>query len=424
MPRPVHIIGLGADGLAGLTPRLREAIASAEFLAGGKRHLALLGPTGAETLAITTNFIELAERLRCRGQDERCVVVGSGDPLFFGIGRFLGDKLGRDQIRIDPSLSSMQLAFARAGLPWDDAVMASIHGRDLAATLLPLLGKPTIGLLTHDGESPAAIAAFFLDRGLVNYEAYVGENLGSEHECWTTAPMDELRDRQFAALNVVILHRKLGRPDVAPWDPPSGTGVGPGIPDLLFEQPKDGPILLTHADVRAIAVSRFRILPAGPILDVGAGLGGVSIELARAFPDRAILAVERSPTNVTYLHANRTKFAAWNLRIVLGEAPACLPADEQVAGLFLGGTGGHLDGILTDAIDRLKIGGTLVGNFVGLENFAKTMQRLREANWKPEATQVQVSHARPLADLTTFVPLRPVWIVKAVKPNGQDCVSL
>ena len=229
-----------------------------------------------ETFVIDKDLAALADRLARRRSDERCVVLASGDPLFFGIGRFLIERLGRDEVEVEPSVSSLQLAFARLGIPWEDATIASVHGRPLDRTLIPLLRASKVGLLTRDGDSPSEVSAFYADRDAAYaYRASVCENLGAGDERITVAPLAELAGRRFADLNVLVLERT---------EPARPLGRTPGLPDGLFEGPAEGPNLLTHADVRVVTLSRFRDLPEGPIWDVGAGLGGVSIELAHAFP--------------------------------------------------------------------------------------------------------------------------------------------
>jgi len=406
--RPVDVLGIGAGGVEGLSRIARDRLDAATFLAGGRRHLEL-APTGpAERFAIVDNVAALVGRLRGRAPDDRCVVLASGDPLFYGIGHALGRDLGADQIRVEPAVSSLQLAFARAGLAWHDAAIASVHGRPLASTLLPLLGQPKIGLFTQDGTSPAAVARFFRERGLDDYAAWVGERLGTPEERVHAHPLADLIDLRFDPLNFLILKRtetsaKLESHAFA-------------IPDDLFAVPDAGPVLLTHADVRAITLSRFRRVPPGPIWDVGAGLGGVSVDLARAFRGAEVVACERSEAHRAFLRENRRRFAAWNLRIVAGEAPGCLVGEERPAAIFLGGSGGHLDAILDLAVDRLREGGPLVANFVGLENLARFLERVRALGWPLDVAQVQVSQGRPLAGLTALVPLRPVWVVRTERP--------
>jgi precorrin-6Y C5,15-methyltransferase (decarboxylating) len=415
MSRPVFVLGLGAEGPSGLPAHARTALASATFLAGGTRHLALVEPFGVETFAIKNNLDDLIERLRRRGPEERCVVLASGDPLFYGIGHTLGHALGRDQIRVEPALSSLQMAFARAGVSWHDAVIGTIHGRPLLEALLPLLGRPKIGLFTQDGGSPSAVAAFFLERGLKDYRAFVGENLGAAGDRFTEAPLLDLLDRRFDDLNVLILIREPPIDAIAL----ARTRSLPCPPDSHFARPEYAPVLLTHADVRSMVLARFWGLPEGPIWDIGAGLGGVSVGLARSFPDREIVAVERSSAQRSYLETNRLRFEAYNLRILAGSAPGSLEEEVRPAGIFLGGTGGALDAILDLALDRLRPSGILVANFVGLENLGRALDRLRGAGWTPEVSQASISHGQALAGLTVLSPERPVWIVRAVRSGSE-----
>ncbi|WP_406696489.1 precorrin-6y C5,15-methyltransferase (decarboxylating) subunit CbiE [Singulisphaera sp. Ch08] len=412
MSRPIHILGLGANGTESLSERAREALNAATFVAGGKRHLALVEPRQVEIFAITNNLNELATRLRNRGPDERCVVLASGDPLCYGVGVTLQRALGSEPLEIEPALCSLQLAFARAAHSWQDAAIASIHGRPAPPVLIPLLGKPKIGLFTQDGSSPSAVADFFLERGLDDYRVWVCEDLGSPTERVTRLAIQELPNRRFRDLNFLVLIRNESdgsRP---------GFTSRPAVPaDDEFARPEGGPVLLTHRDVRSIALNRFADVPPGPIWDLGAGLGGVSVGLANQFPTREVVAVERSSTQLEYLRENRKQFEAWNLRIIHGAAPAALADEVAPAAVFVGGSGRQLDLILDLVLSRLIPQGVFVANFVGLENLAQTLVRLRLEGWSPTVTQVQISPGQDLAGLTTFVPLRPVWIVQGRRPT-------
>ncbi len=270
-----------------------------------------------------------------------------------------------------------------------------------------MLGSRLIGLFTQDGESPSRIAEFFLAHDLSDYEAIVGEDLGGIGERVTRLPLEKLPGRPFSPLNYVILSRTGPRP------PPYESVAADGD----FAQPAAGPVLLTHEDIRSLVMHRFRAMPEGAIWDVGAGLGGVSVDLARRFPSREVIAVERSAEQLGYLRENRLRFGAYNLRIQEGEAPEVLTSLAEPAGVFLGGSGGRLDAIVGGIFARLKRNGVLVANFVALENFSRCVGLLNAAGWPVQVDQVQVNQGRPLAGLTTFVPLRPVWILKAIRPD-------
>lgn len=406
MKRPVQVFGIDASGLERLSSRARDALASATFVAGGKRHLALAGCSNRETFAITNNLDELVARLESRGPDERCVVLASGDPLLFGVGATLIRALGADHVVVEPTASSVQLAFARIPCAWHDATIASVHGRPLAETLLPLLGKPKIGLLTQNGAGPEAVAEFFLSRGLDDYTAWVCEDLAAPGERVTRLPLRDLVGQRFADLNVVVLIRRRGD------GPPRRDEVPP---DEQFARPGSGALLLTHRDIRLLSLNRFEGVPEGPLWDLGAGLGGIAVGLANRFRGSEVVAVERSEAQVALLQENRRRFEAWNLRIVAGEAPEALAGEADPAGVFVGGSGGRLDDLLNVVIERLRPGGVVVANFVALENLARTSQRLRAAGWPVEVTQASFAYGDDLAGLTTFLPRRPVWVVRAVR---------
>jgi precorrin-6Y C5,15-methyltransferase (decarboxylating) len=410
MSRPVVVVGISGADVERLTPAAREAIRQATFLAGGRRHLELVARPEVERFTITNNVGLLLDRLAGRRETEQCVVLASGDPLLFGIGHRIVESLGREHVLIEPALSSLQLAFARVGLPWHDVRIASVHGRPLKETLLPLLGAPKLALLTGDGVGPSEIARFFLDRGLEDYDGWVCERLGMVREAVIAASLPELAARRFDALNVVLLVRRTG-----------AAAVPDALLDSQFARPPSGPVMLTHNDVRALVLRRFHSLPSGPIWDIGAGLGGVAVALSRAFPGREIVAIERSDERLVFLRENRGRLGAYNMRIVPGEAPQCIVGEEESpAGIFLGGSGGRLGPILSLARSRLTPGGVLVADFIGLENLVDCLGHVKRWNWPHEVVQVQIDRGGTLGGLSTFFPERAVSIVSARRPRSEE----
>jgi precorrin-6Y C5,15-methyltransferase (decarboxylating) len=412
----IDIIGLGADGPAGLRPEQVERIGSADFLAGGERHLRFfLGAPGARFI-VKDNLEELLHELQVRAPAQHCVVLASGDPLFYGIGSYLVDRLGSARVRIDPSVSSMQLAFARAGISWQNAALASIHGRDLRTTLLPLLGRQTIGLFTNDGASPAAVAHFFLQRGLADYEAVVGENLGAEQERVSRfADLTQLPDRPFAALNYLLLRRTRDPDALAQVE--RRRRLSPGIPDDVFERPVGVPEVMTHQEVRSVLLAKLGgAEPGDTIWDIGAGLGTVSVEIAVLRPQAEVVAVERNAERAVFARKNREQFGAYNVRIIEGSAPAALAAEsEQPRAVFIGGSGSHLPALLDLVAERLRPDGRLLANFVTLEHLLLMVQQLRDRSWPFEVTEIQVARSDRLAGLTGLKPQRGVFLVSADK---------
>jgi precorrin-6Y C5,15-methyltransferase (decarboxylating) len=365
--------------------------------------------------------MELLHELGNRFPAQRCVVLGSGDPLFYGIGRLVAGICGPDSVRIEPALSSMQLAFARAGFSWQSAALASVHGRDLRSTLLPLLGRYCIGLFTRDGDGPAAVARFFLEHDVDEYEAIVGENLGAEDERVTRWPdLQTLAGQHFAALNYLILnhHRPLPLGEIE-----RNRALVPGVPDDAFARPAERPEVMTRQEVRAVVLAKLggKLEPGDTVWDVGAGLGTVAVELAVLRPHVEVIAVERDPDRAALARANRLRFGAYNMTVVEGTAPEALRARaENPRQVFVGGSGDRLPAILDLVAERLLPGGRLVANFVTLEHLALALERLRGWGWPFAVTEVHVARSDNLAGLTGLRPQRGVFLVSADRPGPAE----
>jgi precorrin-6Y C5,15-methyltransferase (decarboxylating) len=428
MEQRIDIIGVGADGPAGLRPDQVQRVLAADFLAGGERHLGYFPATRGERFIIKDNVVDLIDELGRRFPTQRCVVLASGDPLFYGVGVLLAGIVGRQSVRVEPALSSMQLAFARAALPWDRATFASVHGRELRPVLLPLLGRRLIGLFTQDGDSPADVARFFLSYGLDGYEAIIGENLGTADERVSTwSSLRDLAGHRFAPLNYLIL---VGRHfPVAPTTVERNRAWVPGVPDTTFARPESGPEVMTRQEVRSVVLGKLlgpthlgdTVQPTSPgdtIWDLGAGLGTVSIEVAVLRPDAEVVAVERDPARVAFLRQNRERFGAYNIRVVEGAAPEALAGEaERPRLVFLGGSGGRLPALLDLVAGRLHDGGRLVAGFVTLEHLLITLECVRGWGWPVDITEIHVARSDTLAGLTGLKPHRGVFIVRADKPG-------
>jgi len=419
---PIDVIGMGADGPASLRPDQVERIVSADFLAGGARHLGHFPTARGERFVIGNDLAALLAELTRRAPAQRCVVLASGDPLLYGIGTYLVDRAAELPLRIEPALSSMQLAFARIGVAWERAALASVHGRNARATLLPLLGRPLIGLFTQDASSPAEVARFFCDRGLHDYEARVTENLGSDRErLHRWMPLEALQHQDaFAPLNYLILRRTTSAAAVA--ERQARRARVPGVADQEFLRPDDAPEVMTRQEVRAVALAKLGspTAPGDTLWDIGSGLGTVAIELAVLRSHCEVVAVERAAERAALLQQNRERFDAYNLRIVQRTAPEALTEElERPRGVFLGGSGERLPDILDLIHSRLHPDGTLVANFVTLEHLMLTWQRLREWGWTCDVTELHVARSDTLAGLTGLKPLRGVFIVAARKPENE-----
>ena len=211
----IAVVGIGLDGEAGLAQNVREIVTQATVLAGSKRHLSYFAHLATEKLELANLNKGLEAIAQLEFHNNLIVVLASGDPLFFGLGRLLLSKFKPDNLCFYPHQTSIQLAFSRLKIPWQDASLVSVHGRS-TDNLVKLLkqGKDKIAVLTDGSNNPAAIACLFLALELpVNYSFYICENLGSDLETTTHYPPAQLNrlsqiKTEFASLNVLILIRE------------------------------------------------------------------------------------------------------------------------------------------------------------------------------------------------------------------------
>src|SRR5947209_6235292 len=174
----IHIVGVGNDGLEGLTSRARELITSAELLVGADNVLSFLPSLNAEKLRVGTDLQEIVRVLQANLGKKRIVFVAGGDPLFYGVARYLCDRLGAETFEVLPHVSSMQLAFARVKESWEKAYLTNLANHPLATVLDRVRTADTVGLFTSEEAGPAEVAQALLDGGIDYFRAYVCENLG------------------------------------------------------------------------------------------------------------------------------------------------------------------------------------------------------------------------------------------------------
>src|SRR5262249_41463430 len=378
-------------------------------LAGGKRHLAFFPDWQGERLVISADVQSVVERLKAVYQQHKTVVLASGDPLFYGIGRLLLEAFPKDDLLFLPHVSSVQLAFASIKESWHDACVVSLHGRPVQA-LLPALQRcaAKIAVLTDAHNHPAAIAQFLRAHGLADYALWVCEELGGPGEritCWTP---ESIQRQTFSPLNVTILLRHIlsplplgeGRGEGLQSSPESLRTLTPTLSQREREQgtgqstsdlsPEPLPLLgipeeaiahrqgmITKRELRLLALCYLALHPGDVLWDIGAGSGSVSVEAARLSASLQVFAIERSAPALVHIEHNVQQFALANVQPVLGEAPeafALLPDPDAV---FIGGSGGRLADLIPAVVQRLRPGGRIVMHCITLENFLTGWELLR-----------------------------------------------
>jgi precorrin-6B C5,15-methyltransferase / cobalt-precorrin-6B C5,C15-methyltransferase len=406
----IHIVGIGDDGLEGLTTAARKLLEQAELIIGGHQSLAA-APGRAEKVEMGGDLEAIVRRVEAAGK-KRVVVLTAGDPMFYGTARFLCDRLGKDRFEVTPHVSSMQLAFARVKESWDDAYLA-----DLAAQPLELVAEKSrtaakVGVFTTESAPPKAVAGALLDRKIDYFTAYVCENLGSPDERVTHCELAEIARQDFSPLNVLILVR---RPDV-PDRPPAMMGrrlFGNPDEEFLQSRPKRG--LLTPAEVRAIALSLMDIGPTSTVWDVGAGSGSVAIEAAQIASGGRVYAIEMDPEDYALIASNAERFGVRNLTPILGKAPEAWAGLTPPDAVFVGGTGRQVRRIVELAFEQLRSGGRLVANVGSIENIAAVREVLTVKSGEAQVLMINIARGNDQLERLHFEAMHPTFLVWAKK---------
>ena len=400
-PGPVTVVGIGADGWAGLSEAAREALRAAAVIAGSPRQLALLPGLGARRVPLPSPLLPNLDAL-VRDNPGLCVLA-SGDPTFHGIGATLARRLGPGRTRILPAASSVALACARLGWPQQEATVVSVVSQPPQAVLAALQPGARILALCRDRTTPALVARLLTDGGWGASELIVLEQLGGPAERVTgPLPAAELSETGLSDLCVLAIAARPGADVLA-------TSRVPGLPDEAYET--DGQI--TRRELRALALAGLRPGPGRLLWDVGAGSGSVGIEWMRADPFARAVAVEARADRAARISRNAAALGVPGLDVINGTAPAALaglPAPEAV---FIGG-GLTADGVVEACWARLPAGGALVAHAVTVES-ESLLHRWQRAEGG-QLVKVAVSYLEPLGSFTTWRPALPIIQWQVTKP--------
>ena len=407
----IRIIGIGDDGIEGLTQAATDIVQQADVIVGTKRNLEFVRDLKAEKITTGADLDELVASLNERSS-ESTVILTTGDPLFYGVARYLCEQMGKERFDVIPHVSTMQMAFARVKESWDEAYLANLATVELARVVKKVRSAEKVGLFSSESISPADVAQALLDQQIDYFTAYVCENLGSRDERVTQCELTELAEQSFSPLNVLVLIRK---PDV-PDRPAEFAGQRLfGNDDDTFAQSKPKRGLLTPLEVRAVALALLDLGPRSTVWDVGAGSGSVSIEAARLAYDGITFAIEMDPEDHNLIRENAQKFGVGNVQPVLGKAPEVWKELPDPDAVFVGGTGRAVQRITELAFERLRAGGRIVVNVGSINNLASVQTSLRNVAGDVEVRMINVAEATHQMETVRFESRNPSFLISAIK---------
>jgi precorrin-6Y C5,15-methyltransferase (decarboxylating) len=401
MSKWLTVIGMGEDGLEGLSPRARSLLQEAEVIVGSKRLLAHLGKTEAEQHEWPQPFSAVIDRIKpLRGR--RTVVLATGDPLNFGVARKLMEIVPFAEMEIVPHLSSFSLAAARMGWPLGDCDTITLHGRPAANLEAFIQPDARLLALTADAGTIPEVVRRLTARGYGASEITVLENMGGPRENSVRFRADDFSGGSFSDLNTLAIRCK-AKPGAALLP------RVPGLPDEAFIH--DGQI--TKREVRAATLAALAPYPDALLWDVGAGSGSIAIEWMRAARGAEAIAFESHPERLTMIGENADRLGTPRLKIIAGEAPESLKGQQRPDAVFIGG-GMGVPGVFEESWAALKPQGRMVANVVTLEGELHLVDL--QQKYGGDLVRLDISYLAKIGDLRALKPRMSVLQWRAIKP--------
>ncbi|WP_281857686.1 precorrin-6y C5,15-methyltransferase (decarboxylating) subunit CbiE [Litoreibacter halocynthiae] len=394
----LHIVGIGEDGMDGLTPVTRAVVEVAEVLIGGDRHHQLSDNVTATRVAWPSPFDALIETLQSY-KGKRVVVLATGDPLWFSVGARIGRSIDPSQIVYHPQLSAFQLTAARMGWSLADVETLTVHGRPVQQMVAFIQPDQRLIILTTGADTPAQIAKFLTERGFGQSQMTVLASMGGDKEQRFDGTASDW-SHEVPAFNTLAVHC-IAAPDAALLP------RVPGLDDSLFQS--DG--TMTKQEVRAATVAKLMPMRGALLWDIGTGSGSVAIEWMRAARYARALGIEPRADRRAMAAENALALGAPKLELIDGEVPAALHGLDAPDAIFIGGGLSHET--FNIAWDNLRPLGRLVANAVTLESEAILIDLHKKHGG--DLVKIGVQRAEPVGRLTGWRPSMTVTQWSLVK---------
>lgn len=415
----ITVVGLGDNGCAGLPSHAFNSIISAQVLIGAERFLAFFPQFSGIKIPLKGKISEIMDQAIEYSYEYNVCILASGDPLFYGVGSLLLKKI-RDHSLINfiPSPTCVQIAFSKLKINYEEARVLSFHGKKkLGGLVTELQHYKQVAILTDPHNNANAIANYLLKYNEVHWKVYLCQNLQAVDESIQEfANMEELASYYAER--------------VGPFD----SMVGPyPLEVLILIKKKDEMIakantkeeelileegLFTKKEVRAISLDELELSAEDYCWDIGAGLGSVTIAMARQAWKGTVLAVEENNSRVAIIEKNLITSKVDNVILQVGSAPEILKSEifkQDPQAIFVGGTGKKMEQILSYCYQRLSSGGRLVLNAVTLDSVSSAYKILKELNGQVEVTMVNVAKGIPLKEYLRYHAYNPVHVFKIKK---------
>jgi len=378
----LHIVGIGEDGIVGLSAAARAQVEAAEVIVGGDRHHALAPNVTAERVAWPSPFDAMISVIRGY-MGRRVVVLVTGDPLWFSVGARISNPkydshIPAGEIVYHPQLSAFQWAAARMGWSLADVETLTAHGRPAEQIVPSFWPGARMLVLTAGAQTPGEIAGLLTARGFGESRLTVLGSLGGADELRITGTAAEW-DAPCPAFHTLAV-------EVA--------GAGrllpriPGLPDDAFVH--DG--TMTKREMRALTLAKLMPARGERLWDIGCGCGSISVEWMRAAPGAEATGIDNRADRLAYARENAVQLGVPRLALIEGQVPEAMDDLPHPDAVFIGG--GLSDAVVGKTLEALGSGGRLVANAVTLESEILLAQ-MHERHGG-ELVRISTAHAEPV----------------------------
>lgn len=392
--KQITVLGLGLGDPGTLTKAAEDACRAADLIVGARRVTEALSRFGKPVKnAVAAKEIETILRT---APAENIVVAMSGDTGFYSGTKSLLPLVWDLGPVVLPGISSIACFAAKAGTSWDDALLLSAHGRP-CNYVTKIRRSPKTILLVGGDRGVQDLLTALVDNGLGHLFVTVGENLSYPEERLTRGTARELAEQSFASLSLVLVEN----PDA------KSAVLTPGRPDGDFLRTE---VPMTKSEVRAVTLSKLRLIKNALCWDVGAGTGSVSLEMAEAAEDGTVYAVEKKPEACELIEQNKRHLGVTNVQVIQGTAPDALRDLPAPTHVFVGGSGGELKEILALALEKSPAA-RIVVNTVTAETFALALDAMKTLPvTEVEMVELSVSRGRPVGGYHLMTAQNPVYL--------------
>lgn len=394
----VHIIGMGVGNKGLLTAEACEIIERCRVLVGDKRFLAKYENT--DKILHSATRASMVKEIVGQYPQENIGVLVSGDVGFYSLAKTVLAAIDVPA-KLYCGINSLQYFASRLQVPWQDAALVSLHGRQ-ANFLAKLREQGRVFLLTGGDYTVDKVCLELQQYGLGDVQVDIGERLSYPDERIVQGVADDFVDSKFDDLSVMLLVSNAAVRQISAH----------GIADEEFIRDKAP---MTKQEVRAVSLSKLGIGKSDIIYDIGAGTGSVAIEAALLASEGHVYAIERVLDATKLIEQNMRKFQVQNLTIINAYAPegmVNLPVPNKV---FIGGSGGNMGQIL-DSIYKLNANAVVVINCITMESISECVEYYKDKkDYMTEFTHMAVARSRKVGAYNMMMGANPVYVVQVTK---------